>query len=157
MAEIADQVKILKDAQQKIEAVETAQREKLDKIDVPFGEIFEVLEISNMASREKFMAINKDKKEKMEEMEKTIKRIKFQIAVDKEITPRSPTNVASVVAGALFMMTVGGLRWCRNGRIWKILNGWMDRLDEVSIRRSLLIAGECLFYSCGYTTSLMTT
>ncbi|KFG84715.1 hypothetical protein MANI_012276 [Metarhizium anisopliae] len=99
MAEIAGQVKILKDAQQKNEAVETAQ--KLDKIDVPFGEIFEVLEISNMASREKFMAINKDKKEK------TIKRIKFQIAVDKEINANEPTNVASVVAGALFMMTVG--------------------------------------------------
>ncbi|KID75423.1 uncharacterized protein G6M90_00g060380 [Metarhizium brunneum] len=98
---------ILKDAQQKHEAVETAQREKLDKIDVPFGEIFEVVEISNMASREKFLAINKDKREKMEELEKTIKRIKFQIAVDKEINAKEPTNVASVVAGALFMMTVG--------------------------------------------------
>ncbi|EFZ03744.2 hypothetical protein MAA_00818 [Metarhizium robertsii ARSEF 23] len=157
MAEIADQVKILKDAQQKNEAVETAQREKLDKIDVPVGEIFEVVEISNMASREKFMAINKDKKEKMEELEKTIKRIKFQIAVDKEINAKEPNKRRIRRRRSVIHDDGWGLRWCRNGRIWKILNGWMDGLDEVLIRRSLLIAGKCLFYSCGYTTSLITT
>lgn len=119
MAEIAGQDKILKDAQQKNEAVETAQ--KLDKIDVPFGEIFKVLEISNMASREKFMVINKDKKEKI------IERIKFEIAVDKEINAKEPTNVASVVAGALFMMTVGvcaGAAMVASGR--SQMDGWMD-------------------------------